>query len=191
MKYLLHLILITSIPCLSSELVVENTLFYKEGDRAYAVLDISWKNAFYIENANGDYYDAAWLFFRWVNNEKKGYFPIHVRPQGHSQVANGKAQVALKFDVSKDGMGVFISLANPGEKDISARIVVELETSDFEGINPRRQTLIPYAIEMIHVPEGPVTIGSPNTTAYGALYLSDSKERNEGPVSNQKGRSDH
>lgn len=173
MKYLTFLLLLCISPCFGSEVQVKNSLFYKENGRAYVSLDIEWKNAFHIENQDGKFHDAAWVFFRWMNNERKGYLPIRVAQDGHKQVANGKEQIALNFKASKDGMGVFISLANPGEVDVNARIVVELETSDFDGINPRRQTLIPYAIEMVYVPEGPVTLGAPNTTAYGALYQSN------------------
>lgn len=180
MRYLTNLLLLLAIPCLGSGIKVQNSLFYKEAGRAYAVMDISWENAFHVESDDGTYHDAAWLFFRWVNNEKKGYFPIHVKQEGHRQVSTGQPQVDLTFRPSHDGMGVFISLTNPGEEDISTRIVVELEVSDFDGINPRRQQLVPYAIEMVYVPEGPVTLGSPNTTDYGALYQSDANGKPKG-----------
>lgn len=180
MKYLTYLLLLTALPCLGSGVKVENTLYYRENGRSYVSLDISWQNAFRVDNGNLKCHDAAWVFFRWVNNERKDYYPIRVLQEGHRQVANGKEQVPLQFKASKDGMGLFISLANPGERDISARIVVELRPGDTDGINPRIMRMMPYAVEMVYVPEGPVTLGAPNTTKNGALYLSDSKGEMKG-----------
>ena len=173
MRYLTILLLITYLSSSASNIKIENTLFYKENGRAYASLDLSWKNAFRVDQGEFQFHDAAWVFFKWVNNDRKGYFTIHVSQEGHKVVPNGRGSAPLKFTPSEDGLGLFISLANPGETDVSARIVVELDPSDFEGINPRRQQLIPYALEMVYIPEGPVTLGAPNTTAYGALYESN------------------
>ncbi|WP_370088222.1 SUMF1/EgtB/PvdO family nonheme iron enzyme [Ekhidna sp.] len=173
MKHLTILLLLFCLSASATNLKVENTIFYKEGDRAYVSMDISWQNAFRLKQEDVEFYDAAWVFFKWVNNERNGYVTLHVKQDGHKAVANGQKQVPLKFTPSKDGMGVFISLANPGEANVNARVVIELNPEDFIGINPRRQELIPYAIEMVYIPEGPVTLGAPNTTENGALYLSD------------------
>ncbi len=173
MKNLTLLLLFSSSLAYATNLKVENTIFYKEDGRAFATMDISWQNAFHLTQDGATFQDAVWVFFKWVNNERKGYFTIHVKHDGHKSVPNGKESVPLKFTPSKDGMGVFISLANPGESDVSARVVIELDPEDFKGINPRKQQLIPYALEMVYIPEGPVMLGSPNTTKYGALYVSD------------------
>ncbi|SNS43912.1 Sulfatase-modifying factor enzyme 1 [Ekhidna lutea] len=173
MKHLTTILLLICTSTFATDLKVENTIYYYENGRSYVSMDISWQNAFRLEQNGVKFHDAAWVFFKWVNNERNGYITIHVKQGGHKAVANGQEQVPLTFTPSKDGMGVFISLANPGESDVSARVVIELEPTDFDGINARQQQLIPYAIEMVYIPEGPVTLGAPNTTEHGALYLSD------------------
>ncbi|MEQ9303216.1 MAG: hypothetical protein RJQ14_04815, partial [Marinoscillum sp.] len=173
MKHLTTILLLICTSTFATDLKVENSIYYYENGRSYVSMDISWQNAFRLEQNGVKFHDAAWVFFKWVNNERNGYITIHVKQDGHKAVANGQEQVPLTFTPSKDGMGVFISLAKAGESDVSARVVIELEPTDFDGINTRQQQLIPYAIEMVYIPEGPVTLGAPNTIEHGALYLSD------------------
>jgi formylglycine-generating enzyme required for sulfatase activity len=146
-------------------------------DRAPGLnLTVSWDNSWH----NDRNHDAAWVFMKF--NQERGYEHIYLNP--------GSAQMLWKGDISMpdaairvadDGTGLFVHAAEPYRGPLQYHIFVEQDTSRTPfGIDYER--LEGYGIEMVFIPEGPFTLGDPDTAAldYSAYYRSDDDGRFDG-----------
>ncbi len=64
MKYVFSLLLaLITVDAMASDLRLSKPIFYKEKTESFAVLNLSWENAW----RNNRNHDAVWLFFKFLN----------------------------------------------------------------------------------------------------------------------------
>jgi len=150
-----------------SGLKVSTPILYMDSEGPYAVLNVSWDNAWNNETNN----DGVWLFFKSILED--GYRHISVLNEGHTTVAVfTDVNPELGFEAMSDGAGVYIYPAIPFRGSISATLRIALNPESFRGFNTRGASFLAYGIEMVSIPQGGFQIGSLDTTSldYGAFY---------------------
>jgi formylglycine-generating enzyme required for sulfatase activity len=131
-------------------------------------LTVSWNNSWHNERNH----DAAWVFMKF--NQESGYEHVYLNPGSAQMLWKGEAAMPdAALQVAEDGTGLFVHAAEPYRGPLQYHIFVEQDTSRTPfGID--YDHLEGYGIEMVYIPEGPFTLGDPDTTAldYGAYYRS-------------------
>ena len=165
----------------STDLRIENIrpVWQPELDReAPSVLfDISWKNAW----NNSKNHDAIWVFTKftsvWDRHPK-------LAADGHKIVAQFEESVGLDFMVSPDSLGVMISPSSTFRGNIHCRIQLFLDTTSQQIDWRKMNGMTVYGIEMVHIPEGSFTLGSPDEPAIknAAFYKSDANGNPDGLI---------
>lgn len=142
------------------------------------IFDIKWKNSW----NNKRNHDATWVFIKYG-----GYWNNHVKllPKGHRVLKNRSGAISSPtIEVVENGLGFFIypSKAYRGEIDYKVQILIDTAN---QTINQRRLSgLTVNAIEMVYIPEGSFTLGSPDEAAIkkAALYKSDANGTPKGLI---------
>lgn len=138
-------------------------------DRPSVLFDIRWENAWNNERNH----DAVWVFLKF-----NGYYNNHVRLRtaGHRIVQNRiDGMPEPRFEVSEDGLGLFITPGADYRGPVDLKVELLLDPGQEIDGNRVRDNFQVYGIEMVYIPEGPFTVGSPDTAAVkkAALYRSD------------------
>lgn len=130
---------------------------------------ISWENAW----RNGRNHDAAWIFFKLKNKEGR---PRHLQldPGRLSVIAMGGSPMPkAEMKASPDSLGAYLYLGESYRGNVSYTVKVHFAAPSGR-LNIWENTLEVHALEMVYIPEGPFTLGDPDTLAlqYNAFYRS-------------------
>ena len=165
----------------SSDLSIENIrpIYQPELNREppNVQFDLTWNNAW----KNDKNHDAIWVFTKFTS-----VWDAHPRftTSGHKVLFHFGNEVALDFKISPDSLGLMISLDEDYRGDISCRIQVFLDTTS-QQINWRKiNTMTVHGVEMVYIPSGPFTLGSPDKSAIrnASFYRSDGNGEPDGLV---------
>lgn len=157
----------------ATSLRIENVRFIHRPESTgemRAVFDLSWQNAWH----NTKNHDAAWIFLKFVFPDGNGYAHAMLATEGHRAIAmTGVEAPAAQIELAEDRTGFFIYPAKSYRGDVQWRVSVPLDTAAFQQ-RFRQARLEAFGIEMVYIPEGPFTLGDPDTTAFkfGAFYRS-------------------
>ena len=166
----------------ASDLKIENIRTVNRTDvlntPVSVIFDISWDNAWY----NDKNYDAVWVFMKyngpWNNHVK-------IKQSGHKVIKNripDKQEPTI--EVSPEGTGFFIYPPKNFRGDVSYKLQVIIDTDGKEVKWDKLKGLSVHGIEMVYIPKGEFTIGSPDEAAIkrASLYKSDANGKPEGLV---------
>lgn len=172
--------LILVLPLQAANIRVSTPLFYEEGEEDYAVLNLSWDNAFSTEVNR----DAAWIFFK-ASQQGEETRHVRVSEQGH-QVISSFTGVGFDVEIksAEDQRGIFVYPSKTYSGPIHLSLKIMLERGDLNGMNLNRMAVKAYAIEMVQIPQGPFWVGdkNPDAHAHGAIYKPDGKGNFQGLV---------
>ncbi len=142
------------------------------------IFDLQWENAW-----NNDLnHDAVWVFMKYgsaYNNHVK------LELTGHKVLQNRISESPEpKIEVSEDGLGFLIypSKSYRGAQNFKLQILV-----DTTGHRISREGLMGlsvHTLEMVYIPEGKFTLGSPDKEAIqrAAFYMSDAEGQTKGLI---------
>lgn len=142
------------------------------------IFDLRWENAWH----NAKNHDAVWIFMKygtsWNNHVK-------VLKSGHKVLQNRIENTPYpEIDVDKDGLGFFIypSKEYRGNQNLKLQILIDTANQkiDYRKLNG----LSVHALEMVYIPEGKFTLGSPDEAAIkrASFYKSDARGEPNGLV---------
>ncbi len=146
-----------------------------EGYPVSVIFDIEWKNSW----NNSKNRDAIWVFMKF-----NGFWNNHVKllPTGHKvlQTRNG---VAPTIEVSKDSLGFYIYPSQTYRGDVNYKLQILIDTTTQQTSRNKTRGMTVHGIEMVYIPEGSFSVGSPDKDAIrrAALYRSDSNGEPKGP----------
>ena len=173
---------IFSLPLFATHLSIENVRVVfrpeiKPGPTT-VLFDIRWDNAW----KNDKNHDAVWVFMKF-----NGFYNNHVKlaQEGH-QVLQSRAgeNPDIQIDVSEDSLGFFLYPGQTYRGDIDLKLEIALASN--QSINWRKvgNNFQVYGVEMVYIPEGAFTLGSPDTAAVkkAAFYRSDAQGRPDGLI---------
>ena len=132
-------------------------------------LTVAWENSWHNERNH----DAAWVFLKF--NQERQYEHVYLTPGSARMLWKGDASMPdAAIRVAEDGTGLFVHASEPYRGPLTYHIAVGQDTSR-TPFGTRYERLRGYGLEMVHIPEGGVTLGDPDTSAlsYGAYYRSD------------------
>ncbi|MEM9647716.1 MAG: SUMF1/EgtB/PvdO family nonheme iron enzyme [Bacteroidota bacterium] len=164
----------------ASNLKISTPLLFNEADEAYALVNVSWDNAWH----NSKNHDAVWLFFKSIKGTG-GYKHINVAQEGHRVVSVFTENLELDIHVPKDGVGLFLRSKNTFRGRVEVTLKIQLHRPSFAEVDPRGWYFHAYGIEMVHIPQGGFTLGDPDHAAheFGSFYAPDKKGSPRGLVS--------
>ena len=167
-------------PSVANDLRIANLQFVwprETKGEARAIFDVTWENAWH----NSRNHDAAWIFLKFVG--ENGYSHVVLAPDGHRVLTPAGEEVPAQIDLAKERTGLFVYPADPYRGEVQWRLSVRLDPETFDD-RFRNAILEVFGTEMVYVPEGPFTLGDPDSTAlkFGAFYKSDSGGEPDGLV---------
>ncbi len=133
------------------------------------IFDVSWDNAW----RNSKNHDAAWVFMKWGGGWRNH---VKFQQEGHKVLVQRSGQEAqVTIDVPSDGNGFFIYASEEYRGRIDLKLQVMVDTAGLRLRGPMARGLTVHALEMVYVPGGPFTLGSPDESAktHAAFYRSD------------------
>ncbi|MDW3652744.1 MAG: SUMF1/EgtB/PvdO family nonheme iron enzyme [Bacteroidia bacterium] len=140
------------------------------------IFDIRWDNAW----NNAKNHDAVWVFLKYntpYNNHVK------ILPTGHQLLKNRSPQSGNPtLEVADDGMGFFIIPPTACRGSLNYKLQVLLDTTGRNIGFRQLNDLKVHGIEMVYIPQGPFTLGSPDEAAItrASLYKSDANGEADG-----------
>lgn len=143
---------------------------------ASVIFDISWQNAW----SNDKNHDAVWVFVKL-----DGYYNNHAKllPDGHRILLNRIAgSPDPTIEVTPDSLGFFIYPSQTYRGNVDLKLEIRLDTAPpFNGRRLRGNCQV-YGLEMVYIPEGAFTLGSPDKAAKekAAFFRSDGSDNNAG-----------
>ena len=152
-----------SVSVFATSLHIENVRVVYRPDitpnQTSVLFDIRWENAW----RNTKNHDAVWVFMKF-----NGYYNNHVKlaARGHRIVQN-RVGGALQpeIEVSADGLGFFLYAGKEYRGDVNLKLEIILDASQTID-NPKvRDNFRVHGIEMVHIPEGGFSLGSPDKAA--------------------------
>ena len=171
-----------SISLFSSNILVDNVrVVNRDGiaDNPFSVIfDISWENAWH----NDKNHDAAWVFIKFGTQ-----YDNHARlsQTGHRILQNRETSCpAPQIDVDRNGVGFMLYPSDTYRGSINLKLQVVLDTVDQELSYSRLNGLSVHALEMVYIPQGSFTIGSPDIAAIkrASVYKSNAKGEPNGLI---------
>ncbi|WP_223033411.1 formylglycine-generating enzyme family protein [Hanstruepera marina] len=142
------------------------------------MFDIQWNNAWH----NQKNHDAVWVFMKY-----NGYYNNHVKvlPKDYKVLVNRSgedSQPTIEF--SKDGLGFFIYPQKNYRGSMNFKLQILIDTEDKDIDRNKLTGLSVYGLEMVYIPQGPFTLGSPDPAAKerAAFYKSDSNGEPNGLI---------
>ena len=137
------------------------------------IFDVSWENAWHNEKNH----DAAWVFMKYSGNWDNH---VSLAKEGHRVLKNRTDASDPSIVSSEDGVGLYIKPPADYRGDVSYKVQIVIDTTGAVPSWSKIKDVHVHAIEMVYIPEGPFSLGSPDEDAIkrAALYMSD----NEGGV---------
>ncbi|MEP1095101.1 MAG: SUMF1/EgtB/PvdO family nonheme iron enzyme [Cyclobacteriaceae bacterium] len=164
-------ILISVVPAFGSDLEIKNVRSMdRRGMDGYpisVIFDIEWKNSW----NNRKNRDAVWVFMKfntpWNNHVK-------LLPTGH-KVLQTREGVSPQIEVSEDSLGFFLYASESYRGDMNFKLQILLDTTNQQIRRNRLTGMNVHGLEMVYIPEGSFSVGSPDRDAIrrAALYQSD------------------
>lgn len=155
----------------------------------WARITLQWDNAW---NISGKNHDAAWLFFKLQLPGGAGQRHLKVLAEGHETALNlqsGAPNPAFKVSADRTGLFVYPASVYRGKVVWSIRIALDPEFTQDRQLQRQLgdSKMQAYALEMVQIPDGPYTLGDPDTTAlqFGAFFRTDGAGQPEGLVNIQ------
>lgn len=163
----------------ATDLIIENIRpvnRVEQGMPMSLIFDISWKNSW----NNNKNHDAAWVFMKF-----EGFWDNHVKiiPQGHRVLKKRPNNIPdATIQVSPDSTGFFIFPKNNYRGDVSYKLQIVIDTSAQKVDWQKLQKMQVHGIEMVYIPQGGFTLGSPDESAEkkAAFYRSDENGKDAG-----------
>ena len=120
------LIVIASNGITASNLHLSKPILYTEGDQAFAVLNVSWENAWHHERNN----DAVWVFFKFLRGDREA---VHVSllERDHQVVSTHEEkdlQIDLKVPSDRSGIFLFPKANYRGHIHLTLKIFLDRES---------------------------------------------------------------
>lgn len=133
---------------------------------------VTWDNAW----RNDKNYDAAWIFFK---AKRRGY--VQHMAFEHVQPEITRSNVPVTLQMSSDHVGMWVYASNQHRGRIEADIRIKAGPEPWNALN-QLDEILAFGIELVYIPEGPFTLGEPDTAylAYGGLYVSDANGNPDG-----------
>ncbi len=178
----LMLLLLFSNEVMSSDLVISNVRGVNRGDvlntPPSVIFDIKWKNAWH----NDKNHDAVWIFMKF-----NGPWNNHVKlsATGHKILKVREGSSTPIINVSKDSLGLFL-YPEPGfQGDVDMKIQLILDTINQTPSRSKLTGLSVHGLEMVYIPEGSFTLGSPDNASIkrASFYKSDGTGNPDGLIS--------
>jgi formylglycine-generating enzyme required for sulfatase activity len=182
-RYIVVVLVFTTLSCdlLATNVIVDNIRVVNRDDVLQTplsvIFDLRWENAW----NNDKNHDAIWVFMKygtaWDNHVK-------LKSTGHKVLQNRVKESPLPLiETDKDGLGLFIYPSEHYRGDQNFKLQILLDTTGQQINNSKLTGLSVHSIEMVFIPEGKFTLGSPDDTAIkrAAFYKSDA----EGQVKEQ------
>ncbi len=171
-------------PCylMASDLIIQNVRTVDRGDvlatPVSVIFDIKWKNSW----NNKRNYDAVWVFMKFGE-----YWNNHVKllPAGHRILQNRSGdQSSPILKVTNDSLGFFIYTSKPYRGDIDYKLQILIDTANQKVNRNRLNGLTVHGLEMVYIPAGPYTLGSPDKAAVkrAAFFKSDANGESKGLI---------
>lgn len=134
-----------------------------------AQLTVSWRHAW----RNGRNHDAAWIFFKLKNKNGRTSHLKADPARMYVLETHGPKMPKAALQASSDSLGLYLYPAADYRGDLSYTLKVHFKAPP-PNLNIWENTLEAYALEMVYIPEGPFTLGDPDTLAleYNAFYRS-------------------
>ena len=142
------------------------------------IFDLKWENAW----NNAKNHDAIWVFMKYGgpwNNQVK------LMKSGHKILQNRiKSTPIPNIEVGEDGLGFLIYPSKEYRGDQNLKLQVLIDTTSLRINNAKLTGLSVHALEMVYIPQGKFTIGSPDEAAIkrAVLYKSDASGQSKGHV---------
>ena len=166
----------------ASDLKIENVRAVNRTDvlntPVSVIFDISWDNAWH----NDKNHDAIWVFMKyngpWNNHVK-------LKQSGHKIIKNRTLdRQEPMIEVSPEGTGFFIYPPENFRGNVSYKLQVIIDTDGKDVKWDKLKGLSVHGIEMVYIPKGEFTIGSPDEAAIkrASLYKSDANGKPKGLV---------
>lgn len=166
----------------SSDLIISNVRSVNRDDISNnpqrVIFDIRWKNSW----NNAKNHDAVWVFMKFntpYNNHVK------LLGQGHQILKNRSNEASSpQIEVSSDSLGFYIYPSRTYRGDIDVKIEMLIKPLPERGRRVKLTGLSVHGIEMVYIPKGPFTLGSPDTSAIkrAAFYESDAAGKPQGLI---------
>ncbi|MBQ4820264.1 SUMF1/EgtB/PvdO family nonheme iron enzyme [Aquimarina sp. MMG016] len=179
---LILILLLNTKTLFASDLTISNVRAIDRGDvlatPVSVIFDIRWKNAW----NNKKNHDAVWVFMKF-----NGYWDTHVKllPNGHRILKNRSGESSSPtIKVSNDSLGFFIYPSKTYRGDVNYKVQVLMDTTHQKIDRNKLRGLSVHGLEMVYIPQGSFTIGSPDKAAIkrAALYKSDANGEPKGLV---------
>lgn len=159
----------------ATNVVVDNIRVLNRGDVLQTplsvVFDLHWENAW----NNDKNHDAVWVFMKYgtpYNNHVK------LKSGGHKVLQNRIKEAPFPtIEVSEDGLGFLIYPSKAYRGDQNFKLQILLDTTGQRMNNSKLTGLSVHPIEMVYIPKGKFTLGSPDeaATKRAAFYQSDAE----------------
>ncbi len=165
LTFLFAFVVFSFLSLTASNLKIDNSIIYYEGDQLFADVTITWENSWH----NDKNHDAVWLFAKYVN-PGGGYRHAKLLADGHTATVHEGPQ--LDFKTPEDRTGVFVFPAQKSRGDVHATIRLRLDLESLGNFNVRQNDFYAYGFEMVYIPPGGYTLGDPDTLSlrFGGVY---------------------
>lgn len=165
-------VLLLSTTAYSSNLKIENVRVLNRTDiqdtPLSVMFDISWDNAW----NNDKNHDAVWVFMKY-----NGQWGNHVKinPLGHEVVKNRTNGGDPGIMVPQDGVGFYLRVPDGYHGDVNYKVQIVIDTTGGKPAWNKLNKVSVHGVEMVYIPEGGFTLGSPDEAAIkrASLYKSD------------------
>lgn len=137
--------------------------------KASVIVDLRWENAW----NNAKNHDAAWLFVK----PSGGYGHLNLADSGHRILQNrvdGCPTPSIKVEEGGVGLYIWIDETYRGDVDVKLQLMFARSKEEIDARMVRGNFSV-YGLEMVYIPEGPFTLGTPDTSGIkkAAFYRSD------------------
>jgi formylglycine-generating enzyme required for sulfatase activity len=144
-----------------------------EAGEVCVLFTISWENA-WRDDVN---HDAVWLFCRLDRGGAPGSLPLRLTTAvGGDFRTTAGALRSMDWQSSDDSLGLFVKVGHEYRGDAYANLRIGIDSASAELMNRFPDATVQvHAIEMVYVPEGPFTLGDPDSASieFGAFYASN------------------
>lgn len=142
------------------------------------IFDLQWDNAW----SNDKNHDAVWVFMKfgtpWNNHVK-------LMPTGNKVLQNRiNESPSPTIEVSQDGLGFLIYPSKNYRGNLDYKLQILIDTSGQKINNSKLNGFSVHALEMVYIPKGKFTLGSPDEAGIkkAAFYKSDANGKSKGQI---------
>lgn len=177
-KFLIALAYFSMTAICASDLSIQNVRAVNRdgvaGTPVSVIFDIEWKNAW----NNDKNHDGVWVFMKF-----NGQWNNHVKlaPEGH-RVLLTRQGIEPRIEVSPDSLGFFLYPSSNYRGDVNYKLQIQIDTTAQKIQWNKLRGMKVHGIEMVYIPEGSFTLGSPDEEAIrrAAFYKSDDQGNPDG-----------